>query len=530
MLTLAFYNQQVKASNAVSPHISVVPESTVDPALTPGMNYTISVYTDYNGSDVWGYEFVLTYNPLVLEGIEVVNGDLITGDVGTMMWLPGPFNNTSGELELTGNGFFFVDLPPPVASGPGTLANITFTVVGLGDSYITLGDETRLIGYDAILENFYDIIDSATMPNQIHHGFFSNVPPPIHDIHIRADGSIDPPTANITTVDNITYTFIGNINESIVVERDNIMVDGTGYTVKGTGTDFSKGIDLAYRSNVTIKNIKIRDFNYGIYLYRSSNNCISQNKMTPNNVYGIRLYSHCNNNTISGNIISDNVIGIYLRSYCNNNTVSSNDVHSNLDCGVYLDGSSNNTISENNITNNGWGIILGGSSYNTISGNNITNTKWGIKLNWDSDSNTIFENNLSTNMVAISLDLSDNNTISRNILSNNVACIYLGESTYNSISENNIITSNNYGIMLGYHSYGNSVFGNYIAANGDSGIALFYSHHNTIHMNNITNHSNGIWLMESFSLLATNSTIITSSTTHNRYVMKHQTIQLSFLR
>lgn len=31
-------------------------------------------------------------------------------------------------------------------------------------------------------------------------------------IYIRADGSIDPSTANITSVDNVTYTLTGNIN------------------------------------------------------------------------------------------------------------------------------------------------------------------------------------------------------------------------------------------------------------------------------------------------------------------------------
>jgi len=83
---------------AVSPYITVVPVGTMDEALTPGMDYTISIYTDYDGSDVWGYEISLNYNPNVLEGIEVVNGDLITEDVGDTMWRPGDFNNTSGEL------------------------------------------------------------------------------------------------------------------------------------------------------------------------------------------------------------------------------------------------------------------------------------------------------------------------------------------------------------------------------------------------------------------------------------------------
>ena len=44
-------------------------------------------------------------------------------------------------------------------------------------------------------------------------------------IYIEADGSINPPTANITTADDVTYTFTGDVNDTIVVERDNIVVD-----------------------------------------------------------------------------------------------------------------------------------------------------------------------------------------------------------------------------------------------------------------------------------------------------------------
>ncbi len=52
-------------------------------------------------------------------------------------------------------------------------------------------------------------------------------------IYIRADGSIDPPTANITSTDNVTYTLTGNIttdgfNNGIVVERNNTVLDGAG--------------------------------------------------------------------------------------------------------------------------------------------------------------------------------------------------------------------------------------------------------------------------------------------------------------
>jgi len=55
-------------------------------------------------------------------------------------------------------------------------------------------------------------------------------------IYIRADGSIDPPTPNIITADNVTYTFTDDNYDSIVVERNNIVVDGAGYTLQGTGS------------------------------------------------------------------------------------------------------------------------------------------------------------------------------------------------------------------------------------------------------------------------------------------------------
>jgi hypothetical protein len=55
-------------------------------------------------------------------------------------------------------------------------------------------------------------------------------------IYIRVDGSVDPPTAPVSTVDNVTYILIGNITsdaDGIVVERSNTIVDGKGFTLQG---------------------------------------------------------------------------------------------------------------------------------------------------------------------------------------------------------------------------------------------------------------------------------------------------------
>jgi len=61
-------------------------------------------------------------------------------------------------------------------------------------------------------------------------------------VYIRADGSVDPSFAPISSVDNITYTFTNDLYIPVIVERDNIIIDGAGYTLSRNGT--GRGIDL----------------------------------------------------------------------------------------------------------------------------------------------------------------------------------------------------------------------------------------------------------------------------------------------
>jgi hypothetical protein len=46
-------------------------------------------------------------------------------------------------------------------------------------------------------------------------------------IYVRADGSFYLPTAPIPNVGNVSCTFTSNINDSIVVERDSVLIDGS---------------------------------------------------------------------------------------------------------------------------------------------------------------------------------------------------------------------------------------------------------------------------------------------------------------
>jgi len=174
-------------------------------------------------------------------------------------------------------------------------------------------------------------------------------------IYIRTDGSIDPSTAPISTIDSITYTLFDNIFDwTIVVERDNIIIDGNGYTLQGRNIPWSKGLDLSERKNITIRNIEIRNFTDGIKLYFSSNIVIRENSIT-NCRQGVYLFQS-SEIQISGNNITSCGNGI-IAGKCSDITISGNDLV-NCDAGIWLAHSSDNTINGNNIKQNDVGVSL----------------------------------------------------------------------------------------------------------------------------------------------------------------------------
>jgi len=221
-------------------------------------------------------------------------------------------------------------------------------------------------------------------------------------IYIRADGSIDPPDAPISTVDYVTYTLTGNITsdaDGVVVERSNIIIDGADYTVEGSRTYPYIGIYLSGVNNATIKNVNVTYFHYGIYLNYSSNN------------------------NISGDSITNNGIAIYLHSSSDNNIVG-NSITANGWYSIWLDGSSNNSISGNGIGDNYHGMWFGDSSNNSVSGNKITGNSIAIHLNSSSNNNIVGNSITANNWYGILLGYSSNNRIYHNNFEDNHPQVY----------------------------------------------------------------------------------------------------------
>jgi parallel beta-helix repeat protein len=357
-------------------------------------------------------------------------------------------------------------------------------------------------------------------------------------IYIRANGLVEG-TDKIANENNVTYTFADDINDSVVVERSNIIIDGDGYALNGSSS-LMIGLNLTSVSNVTIKNTNIEGFlSYSIYL-ESASECVISDNTVIGSEGGIGLLSSTGNmvsgnmvtgcseavdlfsasaNVVSGNNLSDSSTGVHAFINCTGNTVYGNRMIGN-NLGVLLSSSSNfNTVIGNNVTPNSHdgihnGILIESSSSNSVSGNGITNSSgYGIWLRSSANNNTLSGNNIvSSGNSGIYLDASSNNVISGNIVrdSPNEHIELLYSSNNNTISGNTLTNST---ADVGIYVYGcslNSFFGNNITLNANSGIRIDSSSDITIVENSISENLNGIYLWYSSSI-AVSGNVITAN-------------------
>ena len=314
-------------------------------------------------------------------------------------------------------------------------------------------------------------------------------------IYIRADGSIEPPTAPISSLDNVTYTITGDINTTIVVERGNITIDGAGKVVHGTGT--GNGISLQNISNVTIKNSAIRSFYYGIYFANASNNMILENTVFSNSYDGIYLSRSAQNVIQGNNIVSNGNDGVKLVQGSDSNSIAENMIALNNDDGIQIDRSIQSNIFKNNLIGNSKaGINIGYSSRDQILLNNATNNQYGIML-VNSTQEDVQMNWVNGNGVrGISLVSVDNSTLSHNDIVNSYDGFYVYSSSQNEISDNSVISNTHYGIVT-FFSSNNKITTNNITGSS-TGIRLTqFSDSNIILTNTVADNFDGIFLSSS---------------------------------
>jgi len=240
-------------------------------------------------------------------------------------------------------------------------------------------------------------------------------------IYIRTDGTVDPSTAPIQREENV-YFLTENVTADeygIVVEKDDIIIDGNGYVLYGTGSSTSKGVSVSSRNNITIRNFVIELWGDGVLISNSSSIVVSDNRISNNKFCGIRLADSCSNCTVYGNDISaNNASGIAMQpsnSHCN---ISANNLTKH-DIGIAVIWSSYCSVQENNIKDNSVGLSLEWSWNNSVSNNEITaNSQIGIHFTYSS-SNIVFGNNITNSLEGVKIDHSSNNALYHNRFINN---------------------------------------------------------------------------------------------------------------
>jgi hypothetical protein len=150
-------------------------------------------------------------------------------------------------------------------------------------------------------------------------------------VFINSDGSVDPASVPIQRSGN-TYFFTGDVYACLIVNKSDVVIDGAGYTLRGaldetqedlwigqgpnpeisneTTVPYTIGIDTASGSitGLTIKNLNIRDFSIGMYIW-TTNNTITGNAVM-GNIVGVLLSG--SNNDVVGNYIADNEVGMFF--------------------------------------------------------------------------------------------------------------------------------------------------------------------------------------------------------------------------
>ncbi len=225
------------------------------------------------------------------------------------------------------------------------------------------------------------------------------------DVYVDDDFEDDPANHRWNTIQegvnnanegDVVYVYAGDYNENVIVNKS---ITLQGEDRDNTIIDDNRNGDVV---NVTADNCMIGEFtmqngNYGIKIFKSSNNTVTGNNASSNNFDGVDL-QWSNNNTITNNTAYYNSIGIHS-CHSNNNMISNNILNLNKKYGVKLTDSSNyNTVSGNIASSNDEiGITLSGASNNNVLDSTITNNDYGIYLTEETINNLIYHNNIIDN-------------------------------------------------------------------------------------------------------------------------------------
>lgn len=216
-------------------------------------------------------------------------------------------------------------------------------------------------------------------------------------VYILSDGSVYSPDEGHLYLkrDGDYYYFTQDNNDYLIVQRDNITINGQGFTLASpprvygrvgltlpglrnvtvcnlTFSSVWKGVDIQASKEINLLNVTVQKCRFGVYVSNSTQVKIDNCNIVENEEEGLKLLNSEQNSIKSSNVTGNG-------------------------SGIYLEQASENDIILNRISQNQDGIVLIESDNNTIQTNNITlNEKTGFWI-YQSYSNTLYYNNIIEN-------------------------------------------------------------------------------------------------------------------------------------
>lgn len=275
-----------------------------------------------------------------------------------------------------------------------------------------------------------------------------------------------------------------DLGGAVEIASNLVTLDGNRRTLAGGNS--GNGVSIVGRTGVTIKDLKVKGFQYGIFLQSSTKTTLTGLDISGATATGIAFRSASTYNTTTHTTLTNNLIGIDVGDQgSHHNTFEHMVVHSNTRTGFQAYAGSDYTrILSSRFYNNGggggqgtWaGILLGWSSNWSIENCVVYSNKGdGISLDTVRDGtikNSMIHSNGSSGIGYAGLATTNNLAIRNWVYSNSVG---LGFWSYarNNIARENFIHNNSTGILISKNDtgpnydnlfYNNTLIGNTKAA------------------------------------------------------------------
>ena len=260
------------------------------------------------------------------------------------------------------------------------------------------------------------------------------------EVNIIIDKSIVLLGENLPTIDGEKK------GEILKIVADNVTVDG--FKIINVGTSYTSdyaALRVIKKNGFLIQNLVLEKLFFGIYLEKSNNGKVLNNKIKGNavNEYnsgnGIQLW-YCKGVEVSGNNVQNVRDGIYLE-FSDNITITDNFSKNNLRYGLHFMFSNNNKVINNVFETNGAGIALMFSKFMEVE-YNVIKKNWGTAaygLLLKEVNDAILKNNVFIeNTVGITVEGSNRLEYSNNDFTGNGYAIKVKGACY----ENKIINNN----------------------------------------------------------------------------------------